>query len=451
MKCFLYLVFLSIFLLSCNKAVYFFNEDEEPDQLLILDRDVWDIRKKRGRKSRKRNRQSTYEYHQPPEEEFIVLDAQVEFIQLASSDITHINLQRETQTGVPVTIDTKEDQNPTVLSKPLKIEPVSPLNISTSVPSSHQPVKIDISSSQLKRKREVEVQTPLPVVQMDAVQNLLLPELVSGWTVRAPVKTFIPRPLDFFVVMDTSASMHHHLIIFKEKFFDFLRYFFGWNWKLAMTDANHGDNMFFLSNIGALKGKAMNLERDGTILDLRYLHPGILGYNQIFLDSISKHRPGEYTKHGGRDGFEDVDPCDLPPYCQGDQEQPLRSLKSALSKNPDFFREEADLVAIVVSNSKERASDPGSATQPEEVIEEFERIHGTQKRFTVYGIIINENDPGCLNQNIIQQFFFPEGAISEKIAILSERTGGKTFSICSSDYQELAQHILDSFSKPKEK
>ena len=129
----------------------------------------------------------------------------------------------------------------------------------------------------------------------------------------------------------------------------------------------------------------------------------------FFLDSISRHTLGTYKKHGRENESEDVGYCELPPGCQSLQEQPVKSLKAALGKNQDFFREEADLIAIVISNSKERANDQDAATQPIEVIEQFQSIHGLKKRFKVYGIIITEDDQECLNQNIIQQFLFPEG------------------------------------------
>ncbi len=434
------LFFLSLFLLSCNKAVYFFSEEEIENAPVIMDRQSWDIRKKR--------RSFSSLYPPPPEEDPIVLDSQVEFIPLVSADVTYIHLQKNTENPLSVTLDIEKNQNQETLSSPQQIPPISPFPIFPPVPSSHRPVEVETDELPFKEKEEVKELPLLLLAERDTEQGLAIPQTLSGMAVSRPIEVFVPRPLDFFVVMDTSSSMSHHLreSVITRKFSSFLPHFLEFDWQLAITNSNHGDNAFFLSNIGALKGKAMNLERDGTVLDFSYLHPGIAGYNQIFLDSISKHRPGKYRKDIG-DGFGDINPCALPPYCDGNQEQPLRSLKSGLSKNQ--FREEADLVAIVISNSKERANNPASATQPEEVIEEFERVHGEHKRFEVYGIIITEDDPNCLNQNRAQQFFFPEGAVSEKIAALSQMTGGKVFSICSPDFRNLAQHILGSFRKPK--
>ena len=262
--------------------------------------------------------------------------------------------------------------------------------------------------------------------------------------VNVPEELFIPRLLDILFIVDTSESMRKHLISFKKKFRGFLSYFSGFNWRLAITDADHGEHGFFLLNISTLKGRAMELERDGSLIDLYYLDRTVANYSRVFLDSISRHKSGEYQKWGPQ-GWENVGYCELPPYCQGGNEQPLKSLKAALSKNPDFFRKNADLVTVIISNSKERAGDYESGTQPEEVIEEFRNLYGEQKRFEVYGIIIPEGDTDCLERNNAGQFFAPEGDFSEKIARLSEITGGRIISICSNNYRELADSIFHSF------
>jgi len=298
-----------------------------------------------------------------------------------------------------------------------------------------------------EEKKEVEIHSP--VVQGEELETPHFSPLELDLEVSEPVKVFIPRPLDIIFVIDTSGSMNQHLVDFKKKFAHFLEYFADLDWKLALTDADHGEAGLFLFNIGALKGRFMKLERQGVILDLQHLHSGVSDYNRIFLDSISRHGKGEYRKPGYKGEHEDIKQCALPPFCQSYHEQSLKSLKSALSKNEGFFRKEADLVAIVISNSTETASDRKMAIRPQEVVEEFKNIHGLEKRFEVYGIIITEDDEDCLEQNINNQFFFPEGAFSEKIASLSEVTGGKVFSICSPDYRSLAISIFNSFGKPQ--
>ena len=444
MKFYVSSLVLSIFLISCNEAVYFFSTDDGvEDQPVVFDQNSIDFerRNRRNRRTRRRSRRekSRFIYQQPPQEELITLDGKVEFIQLASADIQSVILPSKKGIDIPVADDIEKNKQPVQLAQG---DSMSPLQVPETSLIPHEMVE---NIEQLDSQKENTGVVDLPTVTLDGeLEYSAIPELQPGLEIDAPIKNFIPRPLDFVFVIDTSQSMYQHLIDFKRKFSFFLQYFSNLDWQIAVTNADHGETGFFLFNLGALSGEVMRLERDGVKLDLRYLHPDILDYNRIFLDSISKHKLGEYKKQGN-DGWEDVKQCDLPPGCQSYQEQPLKSLKSALAKNPDFFKKEADLVAIVISNSKERANDLDGATQPEEVIEQFRRIHGKRKRFEVYGVIITEGDKDCLEENIIQQFLFPEGAFSEKIAALSEITGGEVFSICSPDYEPLAQSIFNSF------
>ena len=451
----LILYFLSVFFISCNKDIHFFSTGEPADDsFFTIERSSLEIseikKKKRGRsRRRRRRRRSRFVYQQPPKEESIVLDGQVDFIQLAATNIQSLNLQKTQGTAISITTNADNDKEKNVVQQ-WEVKPVSSVEIAVPAPSSYTSEEVNTEQteqSQEEEKQGMEIYSP--VVQEERLEAPHFSPLELNPEVSKPVEVFIPRPLDMVFVIDTSTSMHQHLVGFKKKFAYFLEYFSNLDWKLALTNADHGETGFFLFDLGALEGRFMDLERQGETLDLQYLHSGIFDYNRIFLDSISQHRIGEYRKFGN-EGYEDIKPCDLPPSCQSYKEQPLKVLKSSLSKNEDFFRKEADLVAVVISNSAERAVDEAAmATQPQEVIEAFKNIHGWEKRFEVYGVIITEGDENCLNQNINNQFFFPEGAFSRKIASLSEMTGGKVFSICSSDYRNLARGIFNSFGKPQ--
>ena len=289
------------------------------------------------------------------------------------------------------------------------------------------------------------VQNPtLPLISSQSRVEAISPTtLTMKTTAKKPEPVFIPRPLDIIFVIDTSVSMLKRLSGFPERFASFLSLLSPLNWQVMITNADHGDTWFFLSNIVATKGEALQLERAGKIMQLKYLDHLIPEYNSVFLSSISLHKRGDYKKEG-RDGAEDVHPCELPPHCQSYKEQPLKSLKSALIKNPDFFREEADLAVILISNSSANTK----SVTPQEVIQQFEHTHGPHKRFEVYGLIIKENDQECLRENLEQQSIFPEVGVSRNIMALSDMTGGEVFSLCSPDYQELALSIAHSFASP---
>ena len=276
-----------------------------------------------------------------------------------------------------------------------------------------------------------QVITPLPTSREQTPTKMVMQSPPPS-SVNNNVGSGGPRQVDILFVLDTSASMRKNLINFKRKFAGFLDYFSGWDWRLAITNADHGATGFSLSG-KALKGKIMRLERRGRILNKFYLSSSTPNYNEIFLDSISQHVHGEY----------EASACSLPPYCQGRKEQPLKSLKSALQKNEDFFRPSADLIVILASNSEERSDSSNRITQPEEVIAQFQNLYGTRKNFKVYGVIVPKGDRSCLSKNIYMQ----EGAFSEKIARLSQITGGEVFSLCDSSYQDMAVTIYQSLKR----
>ncbi len=436
-----FLFCLCVFFISCTKGVDFFSSVEETDpKIVITHRNPFSVvdNVKKSRKKRKRKKS----YRPPPSEKLIVLAGNVQFVPQSSvSDtIDDIKLSPPNPVDDVVPIHLKDSENPPVLVQPTQEVPL--VSVVSSASPLLQKEKVSVVQSDFAKKEAVQFSPPM--VQDEKRQPSSSPALQLAVEVDKPDEIFILRPLDILFIIDTSASMNQHLNVFKTKFAGFLNYFFDLHWKVALTNSNHGENRIFLYNIGALKGSAMKLERAGVVLNIRYLSPDIANYNQIFIDSISRN---SYTREGDG-GLENVDLCSLPPYCDGDQEQPLKVLKSALVKNQDFFRKEADLAVVIISNSRERGGDPSLATQSEEIVEQFRITHGSRKRFEVYSLIIPDGDMDCLNQNIDRQFFFPEGAFSKEIAVLSEMTGGKVFSICLPDYRVLAQSIFNSFATP---
>ncbi len=417
--------------------MYFFSAEEENlrENLStpIANRNqVRRVKKKEVRRKRPKRRV----YQNPNKEQLIILDGQVDFIDLTSNTEPYMP---KPPLQLPQPVEEKSPPSPVAnLQNPVPILVVSK-------PTDFESLKKDqnLLDQGLEKKRT-------PILPSSNSSPLSVTLSITGITMEGqadkPAQVFIPRPLDILFVIDTSQSMSHHLKQFRKKFSGFLNFFEDLDWKLALTDADHGETGFFLFNIGALKGKTMPLELNGKILELHYLNPRVSNYNEIFLDSVSKHKFGEYTTINNEGQKESVQPCHLPPFCQGLQEQPLKALKSALIQNEGFFRKSADLAVVIISNSKERGGD-FRAVEPKEVIEQFRKTYGVQKRFEVYGIIITEEDEDCLKQNQDQQFWFPEGAFSKKIADLSLMTGGQVFNICAPHYQEVAQSIFHSFGR----
>ena len=259
--------------------------------------------------------------------------------------------------------------------------------------------------------------------------------------------TRIPNPLDILFVMDTSDSMHANLLAFKKKFWQFLIPLMPLDWRWGITNADAGDSFFFLFNLGSLKGSLISLEFKGSVLAKSYLDRNTPDKHRVFLDTVSMHEETEYYNEEWSEALEDdfIAPCDLPPYCQSYQEQPVKALAMALTKNQNFFRSNANLAAVIITNSQERSFGSTDVMPPAEVVKIFHQVHGRNKKFKVYSIVVLDGDENCIEINKDSQWFFPEGSHSYHAAELTRLTGGEIFNICAENYKHVANRIYADF------
>ena len=200
--------------------------------------------------------------------------------------------------------------------------------------------------------------------------------------------------LEILFVVDVSGSMDDNLEEIGEHMQPLLSDIQDKNWRMAFTTADHGDHS--KSKItserwedyeGALPkfGKLMKLEKRGKVLNQFILDRHTSEHEQVFRDTLTRQQSSD---------------CELPPYCQGDNEQPLRSLKAAISRyevnpeNKDFFQPNADTVVVVVTDEDERRNDSRNATTAEEVIQTYERIFKGQKK-RLFGFSVSIQKEKC--------------------------------------------------------
>lgn len=132
--------------------------------------------------------------------------------------------------------------------------------------------------------------------------------------------------------------------------------------------------------------------------------------------------------------------------CASSDEQPLKASLLAMQKagtvNRSFFRQNADLAIVILTDEDEMSDGPPQATQPQQVISEFESIWGSQKNLGVYGLIVQPGDSACAEQRRA----FPEDPLvaSQMVANLVEKTKGQTASVCASDYGPALSAISQS-------
>lgn len=236
--------------------------------------------------------------------------------------------------------------------------------------------------------------------------------------------------LEILLVIDASDSMDDNLRETGKNMEALLSYIQDKNWRIAFITADHGDhNTNKISSEqwkdynGSLPrfGKLMNLEKNGVILNQFILSHDMEEYEQIFKDTITRENSSD---------------CKHPPYCHGVNEQPLRSLKAAISryqtnsKHKQFFQPNTDTVVLIITDEDERRPDSHNATTAEQVIQTYNKVFAGQKK-RLFGFSISIQDKECYED---EKGWFSGADYGRIVSRLAELTGGRNISLCSSDY-----------------
>ena len=242
-------------------------------------------------------------------------------------------------------------------------------------------------------------------------------------------------------VVDTSYSMVRHLTRVPQTFKSFIPSLGSLHWQMMFTNADYNPNkVSTYYNSDLFMGKAMRLEWQNSILPRKVLHSHSEEKEQIFLNTLKRYEPKDtsYPRHRSY-----VNPCELPPFCQGSVRNPIQSLVQAFSTNKPFFKDITHLVAIIWTNGDNMSNAPD---QNEKVVQAFQKIHGSNKTLTVYSIAIIPGDDNCLNydRKHFSPYRFAVASQAKKVHELVRWTKGKTMNICDSDYSLLAKAIVRS-------
>lgn len=246
------------------------------------------------------------------------------------------------------------------------------------------------------------------------------------------------RPVDIFFVVNASASMWYYTSyvtssnneMFQNRFKSFIPTLDQYNldWRMFFANADYSGGVLKGRN-----GKAMPLEGQYGVLPSKVLDKKIRDHKNILTYTITRG-PDLHEEHG------DTHDCSAPPYCGN--VQPLRAIKASFSANKNLTRDEADFVAIIVSNRDEEKKKVTSKS----VIEEFRKVYGQSKRLFVLNLIVLPGDSKCYEKNSDRTFFFfrywQKPSYGTQISNLAKRTGGGNFSICMNDYSNLAKTII---------
>lgn len=237
--------------------------------------------------------------------------------------------------------------------------------------------------------------------------------------------------VDILIVIDNSDSMmmDHANHRIRKMFRGFLGSLENVDYQIGFVTTDMTTTSFPASNplYPGWTGRLDNLE--GT--RQKVLTPGTANKDSLFLQTIDREESIDC-----RDGVRKDDPA---APCGTNKEEPLKAIMSAVSQkdsyNAGFFRSDADLVSIIVSDEDERSEgkDPQTTTA-EQVVNHIANKLGNQKNYTNYSVVIEPGDKECKRiQACAEPFCLGGGNYGDFATRLSNITSGRTASICSSN------------------
>lgn len=225
--------------------------------------------------------------------------------------------------------------------------------------------------------------------------------------------TFINKKpeLDILVVVDNSTSMYEEqqkLGARLESFTDALEEV---DWQIGVTTTD------IQSVAHGKKGELLNIHNSSS----NVLTSKNTNYKNKFLKTVVRQET-----------------LDCKPDCPSSNEQPLLAtmlnIEKSKSKTKQLYRQNADLVVVILTDEDELSTGPSDATKPDEVIKTFNSMW-PNKNISAFGVIIEPGDYDCLNSQEL------DGQFATHVAELSHKTSGKTVSICENDYANGMQDI----------
>jgi hypothetical protein len=220
--------------------------------------------------------------------------------------------------------------------------------------------------------------------------------------------------VDILFVDDNSASMDAEQAALGSRFASFASSLSGVDWQAGIitTDCTAG-------SVHNHCGELFNLT--GRPAGEYILAPTTPSYLSVFQNTIQ--RP-ETTN------------CLLSGTCPSGKEEGLKSAIQSFAlrntTNAGFYRADADLAIVILSDEDEQSNAPATATKPSDLIASFKATWGNTKILSSYGIIVKPGDTACWNAQRLQLGANANyGTYPDLLATL---TGGLSVSICEPDY-----------------
>lgn len=223
--------------------------------------------------------------------------------------------------------------------------------------------------------------------------------------------------VDILVITDNSASMDQEQRKMGERFDSFISAISDLDWQIGITTTD-------------LSGARSPFSTNGQLLTLtgsqaKILTPQFANADTLFRKTVQRE--------------ETIDCYNKPKGCPTADEEPLRASMLAMDQrftaNVGFFRDGVDFVLVVLSDEDELSDGKNpNATRPQDVVNRFKAYFSDTKRFMAHGIIVLPNDNRCRADQRRQSRSGLAGDYGLAVDALAKLTGGRTYSICASDY-----------------
>ena len=267
--------------------------------------------------------------------------------------------------------------------------------------------------------------TPMPSTPTPTpVPPTPVPATPTPVPVAEKVQTFTQsgtNKIDILVIKDVSTSMSLEQRKMGERLSSFLGSLQGRDYQLGVTTTEP-------------TGK--NFRTDGKLINLygstqKVITPNTANAEKLFFDTMTK----EHYR------------CSLDSQCvKSSTEEPLRATMLALDlkdkDNKGFFRSDANLAVVVLSDEDERGSRTSKSTTPDQVVNQFKKHFPKDKLMAFFGVVVIPGDKECLDmQN--DQSIGNEARYGTAVAELAKLTEGTLGSICDADYGPSLKAISD--------
>lgn len=241
------------------------------------------------------------------------------------------------------------------------------------------------------------------------------------------------RKLDILFVMDNSDSMfvdYNNNV--QNKFSGFISSLSGLDYQIGVTtsDIDHDQLRNFPGSWGLLDFIGTGFQKTA----MRMITGSTSNAESNLLKTLHRDEVYDCRKNA---------PSNTLP-CGSDNEQPLGAIVKAVSRASEsggFYRSDAELITIVLSDEDELSTGGPNVTQPATVVSKVKQYLGANKQYRAFGAVVNTQS--CLSSQRSQELFGQASYYGTLVNSLAQQTGGATVDFCASEYKSTLNAVAN--------